>query len=502
MHCDMLRLMIMSMLAEIDAAYETFLRAFPAYSSTAVLDGLRNSEYGRLDDRQQVYLDYTGAGLYAASQLRRHHELLEHGVFGNPHSANPTSLATTQLVERARARVLHFFNASPDEYLVVFTQNASGALKLAGESYPFAAGDEYMLTFDNHNSVNGIREFARAAGARITYVPMTPELRIDRSQLSARLRASAGTGNRLFAYPAQSNFSGVKHPLDIIDEAQEHGWDVLLDVAAFVPTNRLDLGSVRPDLVSISFYKMFGYPTGVGALLLRKRMFAKLVRPWFAGGTVKIASVQGDGHFLAGDAAAFEDGTVDYLSLPAVEIGLHHLSAVGIELIGERVRCLTGWLLSELSTLQHSNGRPAVHFHGPANLEQRGGTIAFNFVDPAGHMYDIRRVQELASEVRISLRTGCFCNPGAGEIAFGLSREQIAEFFVGHDGLTFDELRARIHDEFDKEIGAIRVSVGLATNFADVYHFAQFARVFIDRTSADVGRIHLEDYGTVMRDSA
>ena len=59
-------------------------------------------------------------------------------MFGNPHSTNPTSAATTELVERARAYVLEFFNASPDEYVAIFTPNATGALKLVGESYPFA----------------------------------------------------------------------------------------------------------------------------------------------------------------------------------------------------------------------------------------------------------------------------------------------------------------------------------------------------------------------------
>jgi len=32
--------------------------------------------------------------------------MLESGVFGNPHSANPTSSATTRLVEDARAAAL------------------------------------------------------------------------------------------------------------------------------------------------------------------------------------------------------------------------------------------------------------------------------------------------------------------------------------------------------------------------------------------------------------
>lgn len=65
--------------------------------------------------------------------------------------------------------------------------------------------------------------------------------------------------------------STVKHPLEWTNYAHDRGWDVLLDAAAFVPTNRLDLAVVQPDFVCISFHKMFGYPTGVGALLVRRR---------------------------------------------------------------------------------------------------------------------------------------------------------------------------------------------------------------------------------------
>src|SRR5574341_1603768 len=163
-----------------DSAFDTFLKAYPSFESTRALDDLRAREYARLDAGGQVYLDYTGGGLYAESQLREHMALLRENVFGNPHSSNPTSLAMTELAEHARRYVLRYFNASPDEYVAIFTPNASGALKLVGEAYPFGPGDPYLLTFDNHNSVNGIREFARAKGAEVTYVPTTlPELRVD-----------------------------------------------------------------------------------------------------------------------------------------------------------------------------------------------------------------------------------------------------------------------------------------------------------------------------------
>ena len=248
-------------------AYEAFLAEYPEYASTAVLDRLRATEYRRLDDQQHVYLDYTGGSLHAESQVTRHAALLNEHVFGNPHSASPSSLGMTALVEQTRRAVLDWFSASPDEYTAVFTANATGALKHVGESYPFAPGGRLLLTFDNHNSVNGIREFAYAKGADVEYAPLTmPELRIDLDKVGAGLQGRPwGDPRRLFAFPAQSNFTGVKHPLELVDVAHSRGWDVLLDAAAFVPTNRLDLSQVKPDFVAVSFYKMFGYPTASAA---------------------------------------------------------------------------------------------------------------------------------------------------------------------------------------------------------------------------------------------
>src|SRR5215216_3540361 len=104
--------------AELNAAQAAFRQAYPAFGATCKLDELRACEYTRLDAHDQIYLDYTGGGLYAESQLRDHMALLSQNVFGNPHSKNPTSQAMTQLAEQARRYVLEYFNAAPDEYTV------------------------------------------------------------------------------------------------------------------------------------------------------------------------------------------------------------------------------------------------------------------------------------------------------------------------------------------------------------------------------------------------
>ena len=461
--------------ADEPRAFAAFLSLHPEFDAAA-LDELRAAEYGRLDAQDQVYLDYTGGGLHAESQLSDHLDLLRRTVLGNPHSVNPTSTAASELLERARAAVLRHFNA-PAEYRVVFTPNATGALKLVGEAYPFDTGGSLLLTSDNHNSVNGLREFARAAGAGTTYVPSTPpSLRVDDGELERCLGDADHERANLFAFPAQSNFSGVQHPLEWIASAQSAGWDVLVDCAAFVPSNRLDLTVWQPDFIPISLYKLLGYPTGVGCLLVRERALARLRRPWFSGGAVSAVSVQGDWHMPADGEAAFEDGTVNYLALPAVELGLRYVERIGIDTIHTRVRCLTAWLLGELAALRHASGGPVVQIHGPQTTTRRGGTIAFNFLRPDGRLVDIEIVDERAAELGISLRTGCFCNPGAAEHAFGIPREALIRQAESVASASGDHLRALGIESG----GAVRVSLGLPSTFRDVHRFMRFAASFCE----------------------
>lgn len=467
----------------------TFLDTYPEYADTAILDHLRATEYRYLDAKNHLYLDYTGGGLPAETQIQAHADRVRANCFGNPHSANPTSAASTELVEQARDAVLRFFNASPDEYTAIFTPNATGACRLVGEAYPFQPGTRFVQLADNHNSVNGIREFARRRGAQIDTIDVTPpELRAEEHEIHTALdrppppplrnREDNGRRAGLFAYPAQSNFSGVQHPLEWIDIAHRYGFDVLLDAAAYAPANRIDLAEIHPDFMPVSWYKLFGYPTGLGCLIARREALARLQRPWFSGGTIQAVSVQGDWFHPLDGAAAFEDGTVNYLSIPDVEVGLRWLSAIGIDTVHTRVQCLTGWLLDQLVRARHATGTPLVRIYGPTTTDARGGTIAFNFLDPAGRVVDERVVARDAARATISLRTGCFCNPGAGEAAFRLRRENLRL-----PGLQFpatvDEVLAAMGMP---TAGAIRVSFGLASTLDDGARFLDFAfSTYLDR---------------------
>ena len=68
-------------------------------------------------------------------------------MLGNPHSQNESSQRAGDAVERVRQRVLRHFNTTPQQYDVVFTANATGALKLVGEAFPWTDGkSEFVYT--------------------------------------------------------------------------------------------------------------------------------------------------------------------------------------------------------------------------------------------------------------------------------------------------------------------------------------------------------------------
>ena len=138
---------------------------------------LRAREFARLDRTATAYLDYTGAALYPASLVRRDVRRLQSGVRGNPHADSGPSAASTAATDRARALTLEFAGADPAVYDVVFTANATGAIRILAEAFPFDRNSRLVLTADNHNSVNGLAWPARRAKARVTLVPLAAELR-------------------------------------------------------------------------------------------------------------------------------------------------------------------------------------------------------------------------------------------------------------------------------------------------------------------------------------
>jgi selenocysteine lyase/cysteine desulfurase len=206
-------------------------------------------------------------------------------------------------------------------------------------------------------------------------------------------------------------------------------------------------------------------------------------KSWYAGGTTILSSVataedEGDGYYMAPGVARFEDGTLNYLTIPAVEIGRDWIESIGIDTINRRTELLTGWLLEQVQQLRHANRSPVVRLHGPRDMRDRGATVALNMLDPTGAVWSCWHVESLANERRLSVRAGCHCNPGAREVALGYSHQVLAACFKDKDRRSFEECARVARDWRD---GVVRVSLGLASTFKDVERFVAFARTFVDQ---------------------
>jgi selenocysteine lyase/cysteine desulfurase len=127
-----------------------------------------------------------------------------------------------------------------------------------------------------------------------------------------------------------------------------------------------------------------------------------------------------------------------------------------------------------LTSLRHANGAPLIRIYGPLTGDRRGGTIAFNVLDSSGAALDYRDVETRANQSNISLRSGCFCNPGASEAALGLTLAELSPLFAHGERPTAEALRRR------HAFGAVRASLGIATTPADIARFVQFLRCFAD----------------------
>lgn len=201
------------------------------------------------------------------------------------------------------------FNTTPDEYSVIFTSGATAALKIIAEGFRFKTNKNnetirctgnFVYVQDNHTSVLGMRDVVAARGAKVVCFDHNRAFRVFSQHETFSDPDERQSSNSLFVYSAQCNFSGMKYPLKWIRDTHTGAlssvvgqpstrWYVLLDAASFVSTNNLDLSNFKPDFVCVSFYKMFGYPTGIGALLVKNSSSDILEKTYYGGGTVDVA---------------------------------------------------------------------------------------------------------------------------------------------------------------------------------------------------------------------
>ena len=508
-----------------------------------------------------IYADYAGAPPYSISALSSATDDLLKGVWSNPHSGGGLHGTTTAAaIDQLRVLTLDMCRADSAQYVCIFTSGATASLKLVAEAFPWSSASTFLHLDDNHNSVLGIREVAAEKGARTGCVYADKVSIVESSESSEESGLEKGEGEcsappltaaqHLFAFPLESNFSGNRYPEELVDCIQNIGgassslsssstttktlklapgavswhstpsssitttatenetcelpageWRVLIDAAKACATQPPDLSTHHPDFVALSFYKIFGYPSGLGALLVRRDVFSTMMKKsYFGGGTVLHSSAEERFHALRSGVAGFEDGTLSFLSVPAVLRGFEVWRARGgLSAVCAAAQTAATRLAGALMAMQHGNGAPVCVVYGQwPSLEMfeavesaeeqqqqkcdysvnkktifggQGPTVTFNLLDSEGGFVGHQQVHRIASLEGIFLRTGMHCNPGGARAALGIASDEAKDWFLeGH--VCWDD-RDVIGG---KPTGAVRASFGWASTLSDAECIADFVQ--------------------------
>ncbi|KRY39546.1 Molybdenum cofactor sulfurase [Trichinella spiralis] len=461
--------------------------------------------------QQATYLDNAGAARFYIEQFDQFINDMQKNHYGNPHSGHASGKLTASRIAEVRERILKHFGTDSSQHCVVFTSSCTAALKLVGECFAYSScagcskkrsklslnnsrtvgrigeckrgGCRLVYLFDNHTSVIGMREYAWQRDVGVVCVSEDELVNvIDRPEPTDHGNESCNC-TALFVYPGQSNFSGRKYPLDWCERISSGGmlgpqrWYTCIDGAALLSSSRPQLGAAAgPDFLACSFYKMFGFPTGIGALVIRRKSAHLLQKVYYGGGTVEFYLPNTDFHvFRQNIEERFEDGSLPYHLVIALQYGFDELERFGgVEKIGLRIFNLAKLAYDRLLELKHGNGNPVAEIYcnnGFRSPAEQGGIINFNLLDRDGQYVACSEVERMATLFDVQLRSGYFCNIGACQLHLNLTDEDIRK--------NFQNAVEKDNDETKKPRGSVRISFGWNSNESDVDSFINFIVIWL-----------------------
>ena len=345
--------------------------------------------------------------------------------------AHTLATEATELYEGARRKVAAFINAAaPDE--LVFTRGTTSSINAIAYGWGLnhlRSGDKIALTtMEHHANVVPWQLITRHTGAKLVYLPLTDDYRVDVSRIDEVIDSSV----KVVAFSGMSNVLGTIGPLaEAVAAAKSVGAITVVDAAQLVPHTPTDVQAIGADFLAFSAHKMLG-PTGIGALWGRRERLEEM-EP-FEGGGEMIRDVQLHASTWADVPHKFEAGTPPIAQAVGFGAAVDYLTAVGMDRIREHERELTRYALDRLSEI------PDLKVYGPKDTSLRGGAVSFTLADI--HAHDLATILD---QHGVAVRAGHHCAKPLMRI-LDVPATARASFYLYNVESEVDTLVAALHD--------------------------------------------------------
>jgi cysteine desulfurase / selenocysteine lyase len=349
----------------------------------------------RINGKSLVYVDNGATSQKPASVIEAMSSYYRSSNANIHRSMHALATEATELYEGARTRVAGFIGAHADE--IVFVRNATEAINLVRYTWAreqVGAGDTVVVTrMEHHSNVVPWQLLCEERNAKLAYVELDAEGRLDLDHLSALLRDG---DVKLVAFAHVSNVLGTINPVaEVSRRAHAAGAKVLIDGAQAVPQLPVDVGETGADFYAFTGHKMLG-PTGIGVLWGRRELLEEM--PPFLGGGSMIRSVSDDHSTWAPIPAKFEAGTPAIAEAVGLGVAVDYLADLGMDGVRAHEHELTEHALERLGAVS------GLTLYGPEEAAERGGLVSFTL--EGIHPHDLA---ELCNREAVCIRAGHHC---------------------------------------------------------------------------------------------
>ena len=168
-----------------------------------------------------------------------------------------------------------FLQVSAEE--IIITRNATEALNIAIQGYPFKEGDEVLLNqLDYFSMIEAFRLLEKRGRIKVSSFEM-PLLPANEDEIVEQYRKMITDKTKVILLTHVSNINGLIVPVKkIAAMAKEKGIDTITDSAHALGQLPFSLPALGSDFVGMNLHKWIGNPIGAGVLYIKKERIKEM----------------------------------------------------------------------------------------------------------------------------------------------------------------------------------------------------------------------------------